>query len=224
MRKALDREHAKTYRNPFGRWDITAPTYMAGSAPVMDHPAVAEAPLRTVSAALAADLRVAQGALAPRTSRVAPAARAAARERTQAFVAANARPKPQAPIATVQTAESKRERFARLDAMANALPEGCYALPRRAEAGAGQSMYFFKIYKTRRGNRIVMLTGGVGAFAQHTMSTNYQEVALTKIAADPKAAAVRFGHETGTCARCGSPLTEDKSRARGLGPVCVTKY
>jgi hypothetical protein len=214
MRKALDREHAKHYVSPYGRWDQTAADFMRSAT------VVAVAPLRVVAEAQGSALRAGQGTLAPRTSRVTPARREAARERAQAFVAANARPAPQAPIATVATPESKRERFARLNAMAKAIPDGRYALPRRADAGDGQSVYFFQV----TGTRIVMLTGGVGAFAKHPMSTTYQEVALTKIAADPRAAAVRFGHSTSTCGRCGSPLTNDASVARGLGPDCAKAF
>jgi len=205
--KAADREHAKTYVSLFGRWDVTAPGYMR------------TAPLRAVAEAQGVALRAAQGTLAPRNTATTPARRAA-RERAQAFVAANARPKPQTPIATVTTPEGKRERFARLNAMAAAVPDGRYALPRRAEAGEGQSVYFFQV----TGTRIVMLTGGVGDFAKHPMNITYQEVALTKIAADPRAAAVRFGHATSTCGRCGSPLTNDASVARGLGPDCAKAF
>lgn len=33
----------------------------------------------------------------------------------------------------------------------------------------------------------------------------------------------RFGQEIGKCGRCGRPLTDDASRALGIGPVCLEK-
>jgi Family of unknown function (DUF6011) len=43
---------------------------------------------------------------------------------------------------------------------------------------------------------------------------------LNKIAADPKAAAERFGQEIGRCGICGRTLTDATSRSIGIGPVC----
>lgn len=41
------------------------------------------------------------------------------------------------------------------------------------------------------------------------------------IAEDPKAAAIRYGHELGKCAICGRTLTNEASRAAGIGPKCA---
>lgn len=43
------------------------------------------------------------------------------------------------------------------------------------------------------------------------------------IAANPKEAAIRYGHELGQCGICGRTLTDEESRARGIGPVCAEK-
>jgi hypothetical protein len=43
------------------------------------------------------------------------------------------------------------------------------------------------------------------------------------IAQDPKAAMVRYGHELGECGRCGRTLTDEASRAAGIGPICIDK-
>ena len=48
--------------------------------------------------------------------------------------------------------------------------------------------------------------------------------ALTAIAADPKAAAVAYGHLTSTCSCCGRPLEDEASVARGIGPICAAKH
>lgn len=43
---------------------------------------------------------------------------------------------------------------------------------------------------------------------------------LTKIAVDPKGAMLRYGLELGHCGHCGRTLTDETSRAAGIGPVC----
>ena len=48
--------------------------------------------------------------------------------------------------------------------------------------------------------------------------------ALTAIAADPEAAAVRYGRLTGTCACCGRELTNAKSIELGIGPICRERW
>ena len=44
---------------------------------------------------------------------------------------------------------------------------------------------------------------------------------LKAIAADPEAAAVAYGRLTSVCSRCGRPLEDETSVARGIGPVCA---
>lgn len=46
---------------------------------------------------------------------------------------------------------------------------------------------------------------------------------LERIAADPIAAMAAYGHLTGTCGRCGRPLEDEESVARGIGPTCAAK-
>lgn len=46
---------------------------------------------------------------------------------------------------------------------------------------------------------------------------------LEAIAADPAAAARRYGVEIGSCGICGRTLTDEVSRAHGIGPVCRAK-
>jgi hypothetical protein len=47
---------------------------------------------------------------------------------------------------------------------------------------------------------------------------------LSQIADGPEAAASLFGHEYGRCGICGRGLTNDESRARGIGPVCARRF
>jgi Family of unknown function (DUF6011) len=44
---------------------------------------------------------------------------------------------------------------------------------------------------------------------------------MGEIAKDPKAATELYGHELGICGVCGRTLTDEDSRARGIGPVCA---
>lgn len=46
---------------------------------------------------------------------------------------------------------------------------------------------------------------------------------LSAIAFDPKAAMMLYGTELGSCGHCGRTLTDEDSRARGIGPVCAAK-
>ncbi len=46
---------------------------------------------------------------------------------------------------------------------------------------------------------------------------------LAEIAKNPMEAMVRYGHELGVCGKCGRTLTDEASRAAGIGPVCASK-
>ena len=50
-----------------------------------------------------------------------------------------------------------------------------------------------------------------------------KEGILARIAEDPAAASARYGREIGACGVCGRRLTNDDSRAAGIGPVCASK-
>lgn len=50
---------------------------------------------------------------------------------------------------------------------------------------------------------------------------DYKREVLESIAVDPQAASARYGHELGQCGICGRTLTDEESRARGIGPVCA---
>lgn len=51
-----------------------------------------------------------------------------------------------------------------------------------------------------------------------------REAVLVKIAKDGiEAAMLRYGKELGQCGHCGRTLTNEESRARGIGPICYGK-
>jgi hypothetical protein len=57
-----------------------------------------------------------------------------------------------------------------------------------------------------------------------SMPRSQQYDILDRIAADPVGAAERYGLEIGKCGICHRTLTNDISRARGIGPVCAERW
>lgn len=111
--------------------------------------------------------------------------------------------------------------FAQLNAMADSIPAGKYALPAKVQS---EEVYFFEIRKVGQGHRIFKLVGAPGNFKSHTMNIKWQERALTLISLDVTLAMTFFGKTTRTCGACESPLTHARSRACGLGPKCAPKF
>lgn len=66
------------------------------------------------------------------------------------------------------------------------------------------------------------ITGG--RFFRARDCSDEQEATLLAAAADPLAAAVAYGRLTGRCSCCGAELTNAESIARGIGPICATRY
>lgn len=50
------------------------------------------------------------------------------------------------------------------------------------------------------------------------------KIALLTIAADPKAAAIRYGRLLGNCSVCGRLLTNQDSIDAGIGPICASRF
>lgn len=50
-----------------------------------------------------------------------------------------------------------------------------------------------------------------------------EEAVLRAVIADAEGALTRYGLELGVCGMCGRTLTDEESRARGIGPVCADK-
>lgn len=56
------------------------------------------------------------------------------------------------------------------------------------------------------------------------VSRTVADIALSLIGRDPKAAALRYGHEIGRCSICNKRLTNKASRDAGIGPICAEKF
>lgn len=63
-----------------------------------------------------------------------------------------------------------------------------------------------------------------GNFYSAASVTDEMAEEFEEITKDPKKAAVKYGKETGICSCCGRQLTDPKSVAQGIGPVCILKW
>jgi hypothetical protein len=82
-----------------------------------------------------------------------------------------------------------------------------------------------KFFRVKNGNRAGFVFLDIQASDEwHAVRnvTRIREV-VALIAQDPQAAMIRYGHELGECGRCGRTLTDEASRAAGIGPVCASK-
>jgi hypothetical protein len=100
------------------------------------------------------------------------------------------------------------------------IPEGRYAV-----TGERGQTVFVKVTIGQRapfeGRTFVNVQAGDEL---HRVSPTARDALLAKIEADgPEAASRRYGREIGDCGRCGRTLTDEVSRAAGIGPVCAAK-
>lgn len=59
---------------------------------------------------------------------------------------------------------------------------------------------------------------------EHRITKKDRQVEIAElIKVDPMGAMRRYGHEIGRCGRCGRTLTDEDSRANGIGPICMSK-
>ena len=75
-----------------------------------------------------------------------------------------------------------------------------------------------QFYRVAQGGRIYVIAGP----SEHPYNGKLNE-ALEAIKADTKTHAALYGQLIGQCGRCGLPLTDEVSRAQGLGPICIGK-
>lgn len=73
--------------------------------------------------------------------------------------------------------------------------------------------------------KLIELFGAPGNFREQFISPSATNAILNLIvAAGAQEARARFGQEVGSCGCCGSPLTDERSRQLGIGPICEKKY
>lgn len=127
-------------------------------------------------------------------------------------------PRKDRPIETLgQWEEDER----RNDLASIEVPAGRYAVA--TEAGATNELAFYKVDRPTEGRWagyvfVKHLLGG----EEQRLSQKTAKAVLAKIAAaGPEAASAAYGHEIGRCGICHTRLTNDDSRARGIGPKCA---
>jgi hypothetical protein len=99
------------------------------------------------------------------------------------------------------------------------IPRGSYAINTEDEPSRINDLTFFKLWIGERGGwKLYVLASDSEYPAANPVA------ALDKIAKDPKTAAENFGLHIGKCGICGRTLTNDESRARGIGPICAGKW
>lgn len=103
------------------------------------------------------------------------------------------------------------------------VPAGRYAVA--TEDGATNALAFYKVDRPTEGRwagyTFVKL---IVSDDEQRLSRAASQAVLAKIAeAGPAEASALYGHEIGSCGVCGRTLTNDESRARGIGPVCQAR-
>jgi hypothetical protein len=63
-----------------------------------------------------------------------------------------------------------------------------------------------------------------GTFTPSAAATEQTVRAVEAVAMDPLGEAIKYGRLTGRCACCNRKLSDEKSVALGIGPVCKTKW
>lgn len=81
---------------------------------------------------------------------------------------------------------------------------------------------FFKVKNGRKAGFVFLDIQASDEWHKVSNVTRIRKV-LALIAVDAKAAMVRYGQEIGECGHCGRTLTDEASRAAGIGPICASK-
>jgi hypothetical protein len=112
-----------------------------------------------------------------------------------------------------------QELLAGLHEPVDAHPDRGMILRRYALDGfeTGNEVRFYKLRESKRGRRYL-----VAQVSDEERMVPWGEALIVarRITADPMAAMLRYGTELGSCGHCGRTLTNDESRALGIGPKC----
>lgn len=99
------------------------------------------------------------------------------------------------------------------------IPRGSYAINTADEPSRINDLTFFKLW-----------VGDHGGWKLYVLASDNEypavnpAAALEKIGQNPAEAAANYGRHIGSCGICGRTLTNDESRARGIGPVCAENW
>lgn len=103
------------------------------------------------------------------------------------------------------------------------MPAGRYALH-----WEGEGWWFYQVDKPSEGRWkgytfVKRLIGAPGDYRKVPLNRDQADEALEAIDEDPRAAALDYGLQSGVCGVCSSPLTNEESLKRGIGPICAAK-
>jgi hypothetical protein len=101
------------------------------------------------------------------------------------------------------------------------IPEGRYAAILPGE----DHLRFFKFDKPQTGKwaGYTFVKEQAGDTDHSVRSASRRLIIAGAIAEDPMEAMLTYGREIGRCGHCGRTLTDEDSRAAGIGPVCRRK-
>jgi len=115
----------------------------------------------------------------------------------------------------------------RLTELEAKIPEGRYALRLATPDPSGNTIHFYSVDKPDEKSKwygrtfVSLLVGNNDKFPVKAM--HERERILAEIEKNPAEALLLYGREIGRCGHCGRTLTNDESRARGIGPVCLSQ-
>lgn len=106
---------------------------------------------------------------------------------------------------------------------ADIVPAGRYAID--TNDGAHNDIAFYRVDRPDEGRwaGYVFVKLLVGGDEQRVPFAMTRGVLLRIAEVGAEAASLRYGREIGECGVCGITLTNDESRARGIGPICAAK-
>lgn len=101
------------------------------------------------------------------------------------------------------------------------LPISKYALPRKD----GSGWDFFEVIERKNGARFLnQLLGSPSNWNRKMLPIELQLAAGQAISTDPKNSAVQYAVQHGRCAVCNAHLSDPKSIALSMGPVCAKRF
>lgn len=99
------------------------------------------------------------------------------------------------------------------------VPEGTYAID--TTEGATNTVAFYRVWHGRNG--YVGVNREIGPSDTRVPFAQVRGILERILAVGTEEALARYGRETGVCGHCHTRLTNDESRALGIGPICRAK-
>lgn len=125
-------------------------------------------------------------------------------------------------IEEAKAARASKPAAERIDAAVVTVPAGSYALD--SLEGATNEVVFYRVDRPETGKWAgrVFVNREVGGNPDIAVKGQAAKNVLARIeAVGAEAASARYGQETQRCGVCHTKLTNDDSRARGIGPKCA---